>query len=69
MMVLKSFSLVLKKYGKWLLKMCGNPVFISQPGPPLSRCGCIGPRAMVLGQVISFLPDTPCTGEISKNGL
>jgi len=24
-MVLKSFNLVLKKYGKWCLKMCGNP--------------------------------------------
>jgi len=24
-MVLKFFHLVLKMYGKWLLKMCGNP--------------------------------------------
>jgi len=28
-----------------------------------------GPRAMVLGQVVSFLPDTPCAHEISKNSL
>jgi len=25
MMVLKSFNSVLKKYGKWFLKMCGSP--------------------------------------------
>jgi len=26
-----------------------------------------GHRAMVLGQVVLFLPDTPCAHEISKN--
>jgi len=29
MLVLQSFDLVLKKYGKWVLKMCGNPAYVS----------------------------------------
>jgi len=28
-MVFKSFNLVLKKYGKWFLNMCGNPAATS----------------------------------------
>jgi len=73
----KFFAVILQIFAifkELIKKLAPNANRLSAPGPALSRCSCIGPRTSgaMRDDVwvdCSFLPDTPCAWEFSRNAI